>query len=45
MTEEIEPTLKSAPADRATAGPFDDSEANPVRPYIDPGCTVRPRAR
>jgi hypothetical protein len=28
---------KSAPADRATAGPFDDSEANPVRPYIDLG--------
>ena len=29
--------LKSAPADRATAGPFDESEANPVRPYIDLG--------
>lgn len=28
---------KSAPADRATAGPFDESEANPVRPYIDLG--------
>jgi hypothetical protein len=28
---------KSAPADRATAGPFDDSEANPVRPYVDLG--------
>ena len=23
--------------DRATAGPFDESEANPVRPYIDIG--------
>ncbi|GAA2890496.1 DUF3710 domain-containing protein [Microbacterium esteraromaticum] len=44
MTEEIEPTLKSAPADRATAGPFDDSEANPVRPYIDlGGIKVLPR--
>lgn len=28
---------KSAPADRATAGPFDDAEANPVRPYVDLG--------
>jgi hypothetical protein len=28
---------KSAPADRATAGPFDDSEVNPVRPYVDLG--------
>lgn len=28
---------KSAPDDRATAGPFDDSEANPVRPYVDLG--------
>lgn len=28
---------KSAPADRETAGPFDESEANPVRPYIDLG--------
>jgi len=28
---------KSAPADRETEGPFDDSEANPVRPYIDLG--------
>lgn len=44
MTEEIEPTLKSAPADRAEAGPFDDSEANPVRPYIDlGGIKVLPR--
>lgn len=29
--------MKSAPADRAVAGPFDESEANPVRPYIDLG--------
>lgn len=28
---------KRAPEDRATAGPFDESEANPVRPYIDLG--------
>ncbi|WP_298036411.1 DUF3710 domain-containing protein [uncultured Microbacterium sp.] len=38
MTEEItQPTSKSAPANRATDGPFDESEANPVRPYIDLG--------
>lgn len=30
-------TPKSAPADRATRGPFDESEANPVRPYVDLG--------
>lgn len=28
---------KSAPEDRETDGPLDDSEANPVRPYIDLG--------
>jgi hypothetical protein len=28
---------KSAPDDRATDGPLDESEANPVRPYIDLG--------
>ncbi len=28
---------KSAPLDRSTAGPLDESEANPVRPYIDLG--------
>jgi hypothetical protein len=28
---------KSAPSDRSTAGPLDESEANPVRPYIDLG--------
>lgn len=32
---ELQP--KSAPEDRATAGPLDESEANPVRPYIDLG--------
>lgn len=29
--------MKSAPADRATAGPLDESEANAVRPYVDLG--------
>lgn len=28
---------KSAPADRGTAGPLDESEANAVRPYVDLG--------
>ena len=28
---------KSAPSDRATAGPLDESEANAVRPYVDLG--------
>lgn len=28
---------KSAPADRATAGPLDEAEANAVRPYVDLG--------
>jgi len=38
------PTGKAAPEDRATAGPFDESEANPVRPYIDlGGIKVLPR--
>lgn len=37
-------TDKSAPEDRAAAGPFDESEANPVRPYIDlGGIKVLPR--
>jgi len=36
---------KSAPADRETAGPFDDSEANAVRPYVDlGGVKILPRA-
>lgn len=34
--DEVE-AAKSAPADRASAGPFDESEANAVRPYIDLG--------
>ncbi|WP_431798561.1 DUF3710 domain-containing protein [Microbacterium kunmingense] len=35
---------KSAPPDRATEGPFDEAEANPVRPYIDlGGIKVLPR--
>ncbi|OCG75390.1 hypothetical protein A7J15_03135 [Microbacterium sediminis] len=39
-----DPTAKSAPADRAQNGPFDESEANPVRPYIDlGGLKVLPR--
>ena len=37
-------TEKSAPEDRATSGPFDESEANRVRPYIDlGGVKVLPR--
>lgn len=37
MTDNNATPQKSAPGDRATQGPFDDSEANPVRPYIDLG--------
>ncbi len=38
------PPPKSAPADRAESGPFDESEANPVRPYIDlGGIKIMPR--
>jgi len=29
--------VKSAPADRESTGPFDEAEANAVRPYIDLG--------
>jgi len=37
-------SAKSAPEDRAVAGPFDEAEANPVRPYIDlGGIKVLPR--
>jgi len=32
-----DPQAKSAPEERATEGPFDESEANPVRPYVDLG--------
>ena len=35
--QESEVHPKSAPDDRETAGPLDESEANPVRPYIDLG--------
>ena len=36
---------KSAPDDRATGGPFDESEANAVRPYVDlGGVKIVPRA-
>ncbi|MDQ1084216.1 MULTISPECIES: DUF3710 domain-containing protein [Microbacterium] len=31
------PPAKSAPLDRESTGPFDEAEANPVRPYIDLG--------
>ncbi|MDQ1113731.1 hypothetical protein QE418_003179 [Microbacterium testaceum] len=34
---EAVPATKSAPVDRESAGPFDEAEANPVRPYIDLG--------
>ncbi|MBD7957803.1 DUF3710 domain-containing protein [Microbacterium sp. Sa4CUA7] len=38
------PPRKAAPEDRAAHGPFDESEANPVRPYIDlGGIKVLPR--
>ena len=30
-------SAKSAPEDRATEGPLDEVEANPVRPYVDLG--------
>ncbi|MCM3696635.1 DUF3710 domain-containing protein [Microbacterium sp. CnD16-F] len=42
MSDELAP--KSAPSDRASNGPFDEAEANPVRPYIDlGGVKVLPR--
>lgn len=34
---EVVISAKSAPADRESSGPFDEAEANPVRPYIDLG--------
>lgn len=43
IPDEAEPDVevfddsKSAPADRADEGPFDETEANPVRPYVDLG--------
>jgi len=33
----LDPHAKSAPADRDVDGPLDESEANPVRPYVDLG--------
>jgi hypothetical protein len=42
---EPEEQPKSAPLDRATVGPLDESEANAVRPYVDlGGVKVLPRA-
>ncbi|TAJ46256.1 MAG: DUF3710 domain-containing protein [Herbiconiux sp.] len=35
--EVVDRDAKSAPADRATEGPFDATEANPARPYVDLG--------
>ena len=37
MTDNNETPSAPAPHDRASQGPFDNSEANPVRPYIDLG--------
>lgn len=37
MTDNNATPSKSAPDNRASEGPLDDSEANPVRPYIDLG--------
>lgn len=36
-TVAVVPNEKSAPTDRATEGPLDELEANPVRPYVDLG--------
>ncbi|MBF4573676.1 DUF3710 domain-containing protein [Herbiconiux sp. VKM Ac-1786] len=35
--EVVDRDAKSAPADRATDGPFDATEASPARPYVDLG--------
>lgn len=41
---EEDTTVKSAPTDRDENGPYDEKEANPVRPYIDlGGVKVLPR--
>jgi hypothetical protein len=37
QSDEALESEKSAPEDRATEGPLDESEANPVRPYVDLG--------
>ena len=43
--EDEQDSAKSAPEDRASMGPFDDSEANAVRPYVDlGGVKILPRA-
>jgi hypothetical protein len=45
-TESLEPQdqPKSAPANRASEGPLDESEANSVRPYVDLGAVkILPR--
>ena len=49
MSDPIDPAPiehpKSAPADRETNGPLDESEANAVRPYVDlGGVKIVPRA-
>ncbi|GAA3660851.1 DUF3710 domain-containing protein [Microbacterium marinilacus] len=43
-SDELEVGRKSAPVDREAVGPLDETEANPVRPYIDlGGIKVLPR--
>jgi hypothetical protein len=37
LPETDDALAKSAPEDRAVAGPLDENEANPVRPYVDLG--------
>lgn len=37
LEDEVLQQAKSAPADRESEGPLDESEANPVRPYVDLG--------
>lgn len=37
MTDDIPQLEKSEPNERSVTGPFDEAEANPVRPYIDLG--------
>jgi hypothetical protein len=42
---QVDDDAKSAPADRETNGPLDESEANAVRPYVDlGGVKIVPRA-
>ncbi len=44
MSDVTPAAAKAAPEDRASEGPFDESEVNPVRPYIDLGAIkVLPR--